>query len=922
MPVTLEEEMKRSYLDYAMSVIVSRALPDVRDGLKPVHRRILYGMNEGGFGPTKGYNKASRIVGDVMGKYHPHGDMAIYDALVRMVQDFSMRLPLIDGQGNFGSMDADPPAAMRYTEVRLARSAMTLLDDLDKDTVSFQPNYDGRDQEPTVLPARFPNLLVNGSAGIAVGMATNIPTHNLGEVVDACIAYVDNPDITIEGLIQHLPGPDFPTGALILGRNGIREAYHFGRGSIVMRGRTHIEELRKDREAIVITEIPYQVNKARMIERMAECVHEKIIEGIAELRDESDRDGVRVVVELKRDAMSDVVLAQLYKHTPLQTSFGVNMLALNGGRPQVLTIKDIIVAFVAFREDVIVRRTVYLLGKAREQAHIRVGLAIAVANIEEVIALIRKSPDPNTAKTQLITREWPAKDMAPFIQLIDEPGRGLSPEGTVRLSDAQAQAILELRLQRLTGLERDKIGAELQELATTIKDYLDILGSRPRRLDILRTELRDVKEQFGTPRRTEIMDLEFEQDIEDLIQREDMVVTVTHGGYIKRVPLSSYRAQRRGGKGRAAMATREEDFVTQLFVVNTHTPVVFFSTTGIAYKMKVYRLPLGTPQARGKALVNLLPLKEGETISTLMPLPEDEASWADMSIMFATDKGTVRRNKLSDFVDVKANGKIAMKLEEGDRLIAVQTCTENDDVLLAAAGGKSIRFPVNDVRVFTGRTSVGVRGIKLEENDHVISMSILRHVDADTGERVAYLRMRRSATGDETPVESDGVESDGEETAEAATISAERYAELEGKEEFILTVTSRGYGKRSSAYEYRIAGRGGQGIANMDITERNGQVVASFPVAERDQIMLVTDGGQLIRCPVNDIRIAGRKTQGVTLFKVEGGERVVSVTRLSDEAEGNGNGDANGAGNGAANGSANGAEGNGSNGANGNDNHG
>ena len=917
MPVTLEEEMKRSYLDYAMSVIVSRALPDVRDGLKPVHRRILYGMNEGGFGPTKGYNKASRIVGDVMGKYHPHGDMAIYDALVRMVQDFSMRLPLIDGQGNFGSMDADPPAAMRYTEVRLARAAMTLLDDLDKDTVSFQPNYDGRDQEPTVLPARFPNLLVNGSAGIAVGMATNIPTHNLGEVVDACIAYVDNPDITIEGLIQHLPGPDFPTGALILGRNGIREAYHFGRGSIVMRGRTHIEELRKDREAIVITEIPYQVNKARMIERMAECVHEKIIEGIAELRDKSDRDGVRVVVELKRDAMSDVVLAQLYKHTPLQTSFGVNMLALNGGRPQVLTIKDIIVAFVAFREDVIVRRTVYLLGKAREQAHIRVGLAIAVANIEEVIALIRKSPDPNTAKTQLITREWPAKDMAPFIQLIDEPGRGLSPEGTVRLSDAQAQAILELRLQRLTGLERDKIGAELQELATTIKDYLDILGSRPRRLDILRTELRDVKEQFGTPRRTEIMDLEFEQDIEDLIQREDMVVTVTHGGYIKRVPLSSYRAQRRGGKGRAAMATREEDFVTQLFVVNTHTPVVFFSTTGIAYKMKVYRLPLGTPQARGKALVNLLPLKEGETISTLMPLPEDEASWADMSIMFATDRGTVRRNKLSDFVDVKANGKIAMKLEEGDRLIAVQTCTENDDVLLAAAGGKSIRFPVNDVRVFTGRTSVGVRGIKLEENDHVISMSILRHVDADTGERVAYLRMRRSATGDETPVESDG-----EETAEAATISAERYAELEGKEEFILTVTSRGYGKRSSAYEYRIAGRGGQGIANMDITERNGQVVASFPVAERDQIMLVTDGGQLIRCPVNDIRIAGRKTQGVTLFKVEGGERVVSVTRLSDEAEGNGNGDANGAGNGAANGSANGAEGNGSNGANGNDNHG
>jgi DNA gyrase subunit A len=901
MPVTLEEEMKRSYLDYAMSVIVSRALPDVRDGLKPVHRRILYGMHEGGFGPGKGYNKSSRIVGHVMGQYHPHGDAAIYDALVRMVQDFSMRLPLIDGQGNFGSMDADPPAAMRYTEVRLARAAMPLLDDLDKDTVGFQQTYDARGDEPTVLPARFPNLLVNGSAGIAVGMATNIPTHNLGEVVDACIAYVDNPEITIEGLIQHLPGPDFPTGALILGRNGIREAYHFGRGSIVMRGRTHIEELRKDREAIIVTEVPYQVNKARMIERIAECVHEKIIEGIGDIRDESDRDGVRVVVELKRDAMSDVVLAQLYKHTPLQTSFGVNMLALNGGRPQVLTIKDIIAAFVAFREDVIVRRTVYLLGKAREQAHLRVGLAIAVANIEEVIALIRKSPDPNAAKAELLARAWPAKDMAPFIQLIDEPGRGLSAEGTFRLSDTQAQAILELRLQRLTGLEREKIGAELQELATTIKDYLDILGSRPRRLDILRTELREVKEQFGTPRRTEIMDLEFEQDIEDLIQREDMVVTVTHGGYIKRVPLSSYRAQRRGGKGRAAMATREEDFVTQLFVVNTHTPVLFFSTTGIAYKLKVYRLPLGTPQARGKALVNLLPLKEGETISTLMPLPEDEKRWDEMSVMFAMDKGTVRRNKLSDFVDVKANGKIAMKLEEGDRLIAVQTCTKADDVLLAAAGGKSIRFPVEDVRVFTGRTSVGVRGIKLEENDHVISMSILRHVDADTGERMAYLKARRSATGDESPVESDG-----EEAAEA-TISPERYAELESKEEFILTVTSRGYGKRSSAYEYRIAGRGGQGIANMDITERNGQVVASFPVAERDQIMLVTDGGQLIRCPVNDIRIAGRKTQGVVLFKVEEGERVVSVTRLSDEAEGNGNGDGNGAANGNGAGEGNGA---------------
>jgi DNA gyrase subunit A len=900
MAVTIEEEMKRSYLDYAMSVIVSRALPDVRDGLKPVHRRILYGMHEGGFAPGKGFNKSSRIVGDVMGKYHPHGDAAIYDALVRMVQDFSMRLPLVDGQGNFGSMDNDPPAAMRYTEVRLARVALTLLDDLDKDTVAFQPNYDGRDKEPTVLPARFPNLLVNGSAGIAVGMATNIPTHNLGEVVDACIAYVDNPEITVEGLIQHLPGPDFPTGALILGRNGIREAYHFGRGSVVMRGRTHMEEMRKDREAIVVTEVPYQVNKARMIERMAECVHEKIIEGISDIRDESDRDGVRVVIELKKDAMADVVLNQLYKHTPLQTSFGINMLALNGGRPQLMTIKEIVAAFVEFREDVIVRRTVFELGKAREQAHIRVGLAIAVANIDDVIALIRKAPDPATAKAQLTGRDWPAKDMAPFIQLIDEPGRGLSEAGTCRLSEPQAQAILELRLQRLTALERDKIGAELQELADKIKDYLDILGSRPRRLDILRDELRAVKEQFGTPRRTEIMDLEFEQDIEDLIQREDMVVTVTHGGYIKRVPLTSYRAQRRGGKGRAAMATREEDFVTRLFVVNTHTPVLFFSTAGIAYKLKVYRLPLGTPQARGKALVNLLPLKEGETISTLMPLPEDEKRWGEMSVMFATDRGTVRRNKLSDFVDVKANGKIAMKLEEGDRLIAVQTCTEEDDVLLAAAGGKSIRFPVADVRVFTGRTSVGVRGMKLEESNHVISMSILRHVEADTGERVAYLKMRRSAAGDETPVDSDG-----EEVAETTTLSPERHAALESREEFILTVTERGYGKRTSAYEYRIAGRGGQGIANIDVTERNGQVVASFPVADRDQILLVTDRGQLIRCPVHDIRVAGRKTQGVVLFKVDEGERVVSVTRLGDESaatgdgENGGNGKANGTGNGA-----------------------
>jgi DNA gyrase subunit A len=862
-----------------MSVIVARALPDVRDGLKPVHRRILYAMKEGGYDSTKSFSKSSRVVGDVMGKYHPHGDTAIYDALVRMVQDFSMRLPLVAGQGNFGSMDGDPPAAMRYTEVRLARAAdSTLLDDLDKETVDFVPNYDGKNQEPVVLPARFPNVLVNGSSGIAVGMATNIPTHNLGEVVDACIAYVDNPGITIDGLIEIVPGPDFPTGGLILGRNGIKEAYHLGRGSIVMRARTNLEEIRKDREAIIVTEIPYQVNKARMIERIAECVQEKIIDGIADLRDESDRDGVRVVIELKRDAMAEVVLNQLYRHTPLQTSFGVNMLALNGGRPQLLTIKDIIVAFVEFREDVITRRTVFELGKTRERAHVLVGLAIAVANIDAVIDLIRKSADPVVARERLMERDWPARDVEPLIALIDEPGRVVSAEGTIRLSEAQARAILELRLQRLTGLERDKIAAELEELAAKIKDYLDILGSRPRRQEILRGELRSIKEEFGTPRRTEIQALEFEQDIEDLIQREDMVVTVTHGGYIKRVPLTAYRAQRRGGRGRAAMATREADFVSQLFVADTHVPMLFFSTSGMVYKSKVYRLPLGTPQARGKALVNLLPLKEGETISTLMPLPEDESTWENMFVMFATSRGDVRRNKLSDFVNVMANGKIAMKLENGDRLIGVQTCGEEDDVLLAAAAGKSIRFAVADVRVFSGRTSTGVRGIKLEEGDHVISMSILRHVDAETGERDAYLRLSKRRRGAEE-------ENGDEESPESAavTLSPERYAELEAKEEFILTVTANGFGKRTSAYEYRITGRGGQGIANIEMSDRNGHVVASFPVAHRDQIMLVTDRGQLIRCPVDDIRIAGRKTQGVVLFKTDEGEKVVSVIRLAEE---------------------------------------
>src|SRR5215813_2760088 len=884
LPVTLEEEMKRSYLDYAMSVIVARALPDVRDGLKPVHRRILYAMKEGGYESTRSFSKSSRVVGDVMGKYHPHGDAAIYDALVRMVQDFSMRLPLVAGQGNFGSMDGDPPAAMRYTEVRLARAADALLEDLDKDTVDFQDNYDGKNKEPVVLPARFPNVLVNGSSGIAVGMATNIPTHNLGEVVDACIAYIDNPDITIDGLMEILPGPDFPTGALILGRNGIKEAFHLGRGSIVMRARTKVEEIRKDREAIIVTEIPYQVNKQRLVERIAECANEKIIEGIGDLRDESDREGVRIVIELKRDAMAEIVLNQLYRHTPLQTSFGVNMLALNGGRPQLLTLKDIVAAFTAFREDVITRRTAFDLGKTRERAHVLVGLAIAVANIDAVIELIRKSPDPVVARERLMERDWPAREVEPLIALIDEPGRGISAAGTIRLSEEQARAILDLRLQRLTGLERDRIASELEELAAKIKDFLDILGSRPRRLEILRTELRAIKDEFDTPRRTEIQDLEFEQDIEDLIQREDMVVTVTHGGYIKRVPLSAYRAQRRGGRGRAGMATRDEDFVSRIFVANTHTPVLFFSTSGMAYKLKVFRLPLGTPQARGKALVNLLPLEEGETISTLMPMPENEAKWDEMYVMFATASGDVRRNKLSDFVNVMANGKIAMKLAKGDRLIGVQTCSEEDDVLLAAAAGQAIRFPVADVRVFTGRTSTGVRGIKLEEGDHVISMSILRHVDVETAERIAYLRMSKKRRGGEEEAAGEAVEEEAAEAAaETVTLTPERFAALEAKEEFILTVTAKGFGKRSSAYEYRITGRGGSGIAAIEMSDRNGQVVASFPVGHRDQIMLVTDRGQLIRCPVTDIRIAGRRTQGVVLFKVEEGEKVVSVTRLSDE---------------------------------------
>ncbi|HEV7372575.1 MAG TPA: DNA gyrase subunit A [Arenibaculum sp.] len=892
-PVTIEEEMRRSYLDYAMSVIVSRALPDVRDGLKPVHRRILYAMKEGGYDSTKPYKKSARVVGDVMGKYHPHGDSAIYDAMVRMAQDFSMRLPLIDGQGNFGSMDGDPAAAMRYTEARLAKAAESLLDDIDKDTVDFQPNYDESVLEPTVVPARFPNLLVNGAGGIAVGMATNIPTHNLTEVIDACCAYVDNPDISVDELIDIVPGPDFPTGATILGKSGIRSAYHTGRGSVVIRSRTEIEEIRKDRWAIVVSEIPYQVNKSRMIERIAEAVQEKIVEGISDLRDESDRDGVRVVIELKRDAVPDVVLNQLYRHTPLQTSFGVNMLALNGGRPELMTLRDIIRAFVAFREQVITRRTEYELGKAREKAHTLVGLAVAVANLDDMILLIRRAPDPVTARAEMMAREWPAADVAPLIDLIDDPGQAVSAQGTYRLSEAQARAILDLRLHRLTGLERDKIAAELKEVTDRITYYLEVLANRDLLLRILREELVEMKARYGTPRRTTIEEAEFEADIEDLIQREDMVVTVTQTGYIKRVPLSTYRAQARGGKGRAGMALKAEDTVTDLFVASTHTPMLFFSSRGQVYKLKVYRLPLGTPQARGKALVNMLPLVDGETISTVMALPEDETTWGDLCVLFATSRGNVRRNRLSDFSNIRANGLIAMKLEEeGERLIAVRTASDQDDVLLATRGGRCIRFSVEDVRIFSGRTSTGVRGIRIAEGDEVIAMSVLGHVDASPDERAAYLRQAnalRRAAGEEAA--SDEHPDPDAEPSEALVLTQERFDELQAREQFILTVSDRGFGKRTSSYEYRVTGRGGQGIWNMELSGRNGNIAATFPIGDDDQVILVTDGGQMIRMPVHDVRIAGRKTLGVTLFRVAAEERVVSVARVSEDAlNGNGNG--------------------------------
>ena len=886
-PISIIEEMQRSYLDYAMSVIVSRALPDVRDGLKPVHRRILYASFESGYHWNRKYVKSARPVADVMGKYHPHGDASIYDALVRMAQDWSMRVPHIDGQGNFGSIDGDPPAAMRYTEARLTKVAHELLEDIDKETVDWQDTYDNSSQEPKVLPARFPNLLVNGSGGIAVGMATNIPPHNLVEVIDGCMALIDNPAIDLPELMEIIPGPDFPTGGIILGRSGIYSAYSTGRGSIVMRGKVHVEPIRGDREAIVITEMPYQVNKASMQEKMAELVRDKRIEGISDIRDESDRQGYRVVIELKRDANADVILNQLYRYTPLQSTFGANVVALNGGKPEVLTLLDMLKAFVSFREEVVGRRTKFLLRKARDRAHVLVGLAIAVANIDEVIRLIRQAPDPATARAQLMERRWPAADVESLILLIDDPRHRINEDGTYNLSEEQARAILELRLQRLTALGRDEIADELNVIGAEISDYLDILSSRARIQQIVKDELTVVRNEFGTPRRTEIADGGADMDDEDLIQREDMVVTVTHEGYIKRVPLSIYRAQARGGKGRSGMATKDEDYVTRLFVANTHTPILFFTSRGIVYKEKVWRLPIGTPQSRGKFLRNILSLEEGDRITAILPLPEDEDSWANLDVMFATTRGTVRRNKLSDFVQVNRNGKIAMKLDEGDAILNVATCTEFDDVLLTADTGQCIRFPVTDVRVFAGRNSVGVRGIAMGAGEQAISMAIVGHVDASAAERAAYLKQaaaeRRLANGDG---EEEEITLTNEDVGEEAVLSSERYDELKAREQFILTISTKGFGKRSSSYEFRTAGRGGKGIRATDTSghalNRIGKLVAAFPVESADQLMLVSDGGQVIRVPVAQISFKSRTSMGVTIFNTAEGEKVVSVERISE----------------------------------------
>jgi DNA gyrase subunit A len=889
-PIGIEEELKRSYLDYAMSVIVSRALPDVRDGLKPVHRRILFSMHENGFSAGAAYRKSARIVGDVIGKYHPHGDQSVYDALVRMAQPFSMGLPLVDGQGNFGSVDNDPPAAMRYTESRMTRAAEALLADLDKDTVDFQENYDGSEREPMVLPSRVPNLLVNGSGGIAVGMATNIPPHNLGEVVDACLALIDDPATTLEQLLEIVPGPDFPTGGEIIGRTGARQALMTGRGSVIMRGKASVEVSRKDREAIIITEIPFQVNKAAMIERIADLVREKRIEGVSDLRDESDRDGMRVVVELKRDAPADVVLNQLHRYTPLQCSFGVNMLALNRGRPEQMGLQVMLKAFLDHREEVVVRRTKFELSKARNRGHVLVGLAIAVVNIDEVIHIIRSSANPSEARERLQARDWPAGDMIALIALIQDPRTVLIEDSRVRLSDEQSRAILALTLSRLTGLGRDEIFAEAQELAALIAGHLTILGSRERLMGIVREELVEVRAAFAVPRRTQIVDGDADVEDEDLIPREEMVVTVTHGGYVKRTHLSAYRTQRHGGRGRAGMRTKNEDAVTWVFSASTHAPVLFFSSSGKVYKLKVWRLPLGDPNARGKAFVNLLPLEQGESITSILPLPEEEASWDRLDVIFATRSGSIRRNKLSDFVNVNRAGKIAMKLDEADAIVGVSICTEADDVLLTTAGGRAIRFAVDDVRVFASRDSTGVRGVRLAETDAVISMAILRSVAATPDERAAYLKQARAALRAMGEAEADDAETAPddaeEEPVNEAQLSPERYAELGAAEETILTLSTEGIGKRTSAYEFRRTGRGGQGLLAQDLTRKGGRLVAAFPVEQGDELLLVTDQGRLIRVPVGQIRVAARNTQGVIVFRTDDNEHVVSAERLAEQGGG------------------------------------
>ncbi len=890
-PITIGEEMKRSFLDYAMSVIVSRALPDVRDGLKPVHRRILFGADELGVRWNTKYVKSARIVGDVMGKYHPHGDLAIYDALVRMAQDWSLGVPLIDGQGNFGSIDGDSPAAMRYTESRLAKVSQYLLDDLDKETVDFVDNYDGSEREPAVLPAKFPNLLVNGAGGIAVGMATNIPPHNLGEVIDACMAALENPEITIEQLCEIIKGPDFPTGALILGRGGALNAYHKGRGSIIMRSKVHVEEIRKDREALIVTAIPYQVNKKTLIEKIAEHVRDKRIEGISDLWDESNREGIRIVIELKRDAVAEVVLNQLWRHSDLQTTFGANMIALNGGRPEQLNLRDFILAFNAFREEIVSRRIKFLLTKSRNRAHVLVGLAIAVANIDEVIALIRGVSSPADAKEKLIARDWPAGDVTPLVELIADPRHKVSEAGTYKLSDAQAAAILALTLSRLTALGREEIADELRKIGVEIQDFLDILSSRARIITIIRDELSAIKNEFAVPRRTEIIEMEGDVEDEDLIAREDCVVTVSMKGYVKRVPLATYRAQRRGGKGRAGMSTRDEDVVTQIFIASTHTPVLFFSSRGMCYRMKVWRLPAATPQSPGKALINLLPLSEGETITSILPLPEDPATWGALELMFATRSGNIRRNSLGDFENIQRQGKIAMKLDEGDSIVSVAIAVPTDDCLLTTAHGQCIRFLIEDqVRMFAGRSSDGVRGIRLEEGDRIISMAILHHMEATPAEREAYIRqslaIRRAQSAeatDEADATATSADADEESVGGIAELTPERYAELGAREQFVLTVSEKGFGKRTSSYAIRTSGRGGKGITAMQVSERNGTLVGSFPVEDNDQIILVTDAGKLIRCPVHDVRIAGRGAAGVRIFKTDDAEKVVSVERIPDD---------------------------------------